>query len=39
MSKGSKRRPTKVPFEQYSDHYDRIYGKKKEKKKGKVDGV
>ena len=31
--KGDKRRPTQVDHETYSDNYDRIFKKKKEKKR------
>ena len=41
MSKGSKRRPTQVDHETYSDNYDRIFKKKKKKKEigGRKDGL
>ena len=37
MSKGSGRRPQQAPDEQVKDAWEKIFGKKKEEKKGKED--
>ena len=41
MSKGSKRRPSQVTPETYSDNWDKIFKKKKKKKEigGRKDGL
>ncbi len=37
MSKGSKRRPMKVPYKRFEEDWDRIFGSKKQRTNKQID--